>query len=593
MSMNAAHLYIKTFARKLFAAGWDAHANAKLENQKKSGKKAATLTIPAVSIEMLRRGMLSAYRETRNDLIGRYSEYPHNGLSIDGVKIANRKFLNVDIVNTSSRVCPFTYDFLVPEGLAFDTEGFVEALRGCLVGLGNCGICVAGVTSDGARFQRKGLNWRDKMSIQYKYPKQFKELLFVPCVCHRLQLALKDLYGENFLYQERIKGIRHAAIELRKPETQMLIGRTCPSHISTRWIYDYPILNFIVSNLQDIRNKVVEFEGPSRDTPLLPMLQKIFTTVRILEGDSAAVGRVFPVVDGLCECLHGWANMRQNPPAADSAGTDQLGDYVFSDRVRGMFRDCANFVRDRVLNTTDNLFQLAYVMTPEGRARVRKELIAGKQLPVPVDEGAQSIPSSSAPIKDPKEEYDAEMTEIPSLDELVKAGWVDNDDDMESEEAILVAGNDDDDEEDEYVDKKERKRRLADPEGLAAGAEKGLRLILEQFKIEGENLVAVMGAYQSYTTDASEILPIKPDPNKIPSVYSWAAAPNTYGWVVLANIGMRLAVLPCSEAISERTNSQMRRLLSPYRLRMGKEILLARMVLSKHGGDDEDPESES
>jgi hypothetical protein len=53
---------------------------------------------------------------------------------------------------------------------------------------------------------------------------------------------------------------------------------------------------------------------------------------------------------------------------------------------------------------------------------------------------------------------------------------------------------------------------------------------------------------------------------------------------VLAEIRLRLAAMPCSEAATERTNGHMKRVLSLNRLRMGGEILKARMLIAKHTG---------
>jgi hypothetical protein len=53
-------------------------------------------------------------------------------------------------------------------------------------------------------------------------------------------------------------------------------------------------------------------------------------------------------------------------------------------------------------------------------------------------------------------------------------------------------------------------------------------------------------------------------------------------WGVLPDIALRLEALVCNEAVSERTNGTMRRLLDPFRLKMGKEILLSRLTIAKH-----------
>jgi hypothetical protein len=54
------------------------------------------------------------------------------------------------------------------------------------------------------------------------------------------------------------------------------------------------------------------------------------------------------------------------------------------------------------------------------------------------------------------------------------------------------------------------------------------------------------------------------------------------GWEIFADITLRLEALVCSEAISERTNGMMRRILAPSSLRMGRKTLLSRLMIAKH-----------
>jgi hypothetical protein len=52
-------------------------------------------------------------------------------------------------------------------------------------------------------------------------------------------------------------------------------------------------------------------------------------------------------------------------------------------------------------------------------------------------------------------------------------------------------------------------------------------------------------------------------------------------WGVLPDIALRLKALVCNEAVSEGTNGTMRQLLGPFRLQMGREILLSRFTIAK------------
>jgi hypothetical protein len=113
-------------------------------------------------------------------------------------------------------------------------------------------------------------------------------------------------------------------------------------------------------------------------------------------------------------------------------------------------------------------------------------------------------------------------------------------------------------------------------------AEEGLREILLQFHVNPAEMEEIIGSFQNYIAAATTDLCLKPLPKK-----------NRYGWIIskyhdeihetLSDIAQRLEALVCNEAITERTNSAMKRMLSPFRLRMSSRVLLSRMTIARHG----------
>jgi hypothetical protein len=87
---------------------------------------------------------------SRAELLGILSQYKYAGMSIDGVTIKGRKFLNVDIVNPISDTLPFTYDFF--QDNTFDTVSFWDGFSEVLVRMQTDGLNISGVTSDGCSF---------------------------------------------------------------------------------------------------------------------------------------------------------------------------------------------------------------------------------------------------------------------------------------------------------------------------------------------------------------------------------------------------------------------------------------------------------
>jgi hypothetical protein len=115
-------------------------------------------------------------------------------------------------------------------------------------------------------------------------------------------------------------------------------------------------------------------------------------------------------------------------------------------------------------------------------------------------------------------------------------------------------------------------------------AEEGLLRILQQFFQVGDDhpdMDIVIGTFQEYIRNTDHDLHLKPIPNLNQSAWMTARGKNAF-WAVLSAIALRFESLVCNEGVTERTNGTMKRLLSPFRLNMGGDVLLARMNLSKH-----------
>jgi hypothetical protein len=96
--------------------------------------------------------------------------------------------LNVDAVHPLASIRRFTFDF--PEEASHATDEFVTKLAAILDQLRSARITPVGVTSDACSFQKKGLRWGDPDSLQAIHP-DFQTLIFVLCICHRMQNALQ------------------------------------------------------------------------------------------------------------------------------------------------------------------------------------------------------------------------------------------------------------------------------------------------------------------------------------------------------------------------------------------------------------------
>jgi hypothetical protein len=148
-------------------------------------------------------------------------------------------------------------------------------------------------------------------------------------------------------------------------------------------------------------------------------------------------------------------------------------------------------------------------------------------------------------------------------------------DENEEKEADEIEPHDVESDDDDHDDGKES--------DLCFEAEQGLKEILLQYQIGDDSRVEeIIGIFQYYRTASPCDLRLKPIPDK--NRYPWAGMATEAGPMrILADIALRLEALACNEAVSERANGTMRRLLAPLRLKMGRDIFLSRLTIAKHG----------
>ena len=99
-----------------------------------------------------------------------------------------------------------------------------------------------------------------------------KEIIFIPCLRHKINNAVKTS-AKNETIKPSINNL-HAIAKLCR-ENRETIKKVCPSHVSTRWIYDFDILLFIKHNaavVQKVAEIPEEFEGLFKPFALLKNL---------------------------------------------------------------------------------------------------------------------------------------------------------------------------------------------------------------------------------------------------------------------------------------------------------------------------------
>jgi hypothetical protein len=119
----------------------------------------------------------------------------------------------------------------------------------------------------------------------------------------------------------------------------------------TQWISDSPILRFIFDHLDKVQINFTNWDQswPNQMIALLLFLEQVFSAVQHFEFDGASLTIVYPGVHALITFLQ------------------KQGDKIRSRKLTKVYQDSAVTIRKRTLDTTNDIFQLAFVLSPAGR----------------------------------------------------------------------------------------------------------------------------------------------------------------------------------------------------------------------------------
>jgi hypothetical protein len=298
-----------------------------------------------------RTSLLAVAAEDRDKELARLKESAYVAMTMDAGTIGSAKLLVTNLVSAHPPCC-LTYGIhQVGDMNHNDMRKFLEAE---LAKLANAKITISAITCDGAPYQTKAIDFRDHESLQYVNRRDLplSRVLYVPCLCHRLNNAYHALFRESGLFQSLIKTLRALAVFCRKPAQKKRLRRTCPLFVDTRWVYDQRLLLFILAHAATINQwNHPTFRVPPDLGEIKDLLQIFMGVVTALEGSHVHVHVAYVLITRAMQRLV----QRAQRFVADNPGMAEL------------YRHAADLIRVYTIDSTFDLFQFAYVLTPEGR----------------------------------------------------------------------------------------------------------------------------------------------------------------------------------------------------------------------------------
>jgi hypothetical protein len=504
---------------------------------------------PPINSTALRRRIVSSAGCIRKIRYDGYAKVPFCALTMDGGQIRTTKLFFTNIIapppHKERGACTNSIEIVG----AMNHETLSETVVKNINELQVKGINISAITCDGASYQVTALNFEDPDSIQRKNfeTEHLRKLLFVPCLCHRLNNAYRSLFRTSDLFKATITSLRDLGVVCRKPANCITLGAFCPTFIQTRWIYDQRILDFILKH----EEKITEFA----DIPwryefhqFQELIDRFFAIVTTLEGQHVPLALAYPSISAVISRFQEIGSTHDDAIVAD------------------VYRLAAEKIRTCSLESTHGLFHLAYVLTPDGRKKARAQLLANVESG---EYGAEGDHQVDLEFFDVPIDLEREDEDIASLEEndLSEKGFLNVDD---------VPAPQGDEETPETIDP-DVVQVTADNsswDSLPQQARSGLKRIATQFDMSPEEVSQLMSAFDNYLEVSERVLELTVREGGGEYVWMSTVGQNRR-YAPLANIALRLEPASCSEAPSERSIGECRRILLPHRARMKPDILLA------------------
>lgn len=526
--------------------------------------------------DKLRSIMVStAYKKHRN-IISKYSEYTYTCVALDEGSTSGYQVLHFVLENPLSNLVSYTCQTIRLEGLK--APDYVNAIKKGFYFIKVSKINIGSVVCDGGTAQKKAFNYKFKGSIRNCGISEYKDILFVPCLCHRISNAYKTQAETNPVLNKTVEKL-HSFSSLCRLNVQQIKAQ-CPAHIDTRWIYDYNIASFLLKRKDTISQIVKDFP-----TEEINDLYKVLVILKYLiakfETPKTQMSHAFLLLERAIGALYELSSEYKNPYAKCLA--ESLQKYT-------------------LLSDDGGLWALAYCLTPEGRSDFRKR------------KAKQENPSIKGNLKyfkfvlEEKEDNYEEII-IPENEEVLMtldgkechfndSQMDDFEPDDETQTQDVDNNSDDNDDDDETIEEEEINDETSGSAGflqpqqhttdqsqqkepfidyLQKAKNKLITLLkLRSHLTNGNSVHILITNFNTYINTREEIFPFYINNEK---QYLWDEIRNNFkGFEDVADIALRLLSSATSEASCERSIKKQRLIHNKRRLKSKKELLDVRMI---------------
>ena len=505
-----------------------------------------------------RRIMISTSMSVHQLTMSDFKNLPYSTIAIDEGKDTRDKNLDFVLENPCGRMEPYPYLSLQIEDQS--AEGYLPLLNEGIGNAGRYGIRIACIVADGNKAQKKCFSTKWEGSLRFKATHDFiKALIFIPCLCHKINNAIIHAFKADEAVQNALKELRQ--LSKMCSEHQDDLKAKAPHHITTRWVYDFLLINFIRTHQGRIKVFTTIDESIA---PLFPNLLIFHHLVSCFESTSTLLCEAYPL---LMKAFKAFEELEEahNPYAAQFSSS--LDFKTFKCEEGGVWL-------------------LAYLLTRKGQRENYLTNIGKKPVPPHPYLNFFHIPSFSSE-EDPIEHV---FDEEASSDDDPEAATDDDgelDDESSSEDEIPVEiqhqrqpiVDEASDLPSFYQDQGVQTTRFDATSSLLTKAKEFLK---QQLLLQGLSEVSASTALKRFNDYLDENEPFKTCWIDGKIGFSWIQVKREFpAFGPIAEIAMKLHSSPCSEASCERTISTQKLILNLQRQRSSRDLLDARLKLMR------------
>ena len=246
---------------------------------------------PHFKNDTLRQAMLTAAKDLDTDMVNQFKQLDYVSISLDEGATFGERNLAFNLENPLSVLSPYTIKNLTMDDIT--ATGYVTTILDGLAAIKLLGINIASCVCDGNKAQKKAFSysWSESLRHLRNYP-WIKDILFVPCLCHRIDNSYKHVVKHNSTIKTLTTNLREIG-ELCN-EHQDDIKAKCPRFVNTRWIYDFEIVQFILQH----KDKIEEFiDIPETTEQLYDNLLILKTLIKIFEDPDTPLYSAFSYLE--------------------------------------------------------------------------------------------------------------------------------------------------------------------------------------------------------------------------------------------------------------------------------------------------------